>query len=269
VPLRRLHERARPVVQAFVEHDLPTVTAALAYRMLVALPAFVLLALGLLSVTGSRDVWDETIGPTLRDRVTSPVYVATDFSVGRIFDTSAGWLIGVATLLLVWELSRAVRTVMKAMNVVWELEERRSKTELWLTDLALALAAGGLVALAMLTVTVVPRLVDGWLTGVLKLGAWAVAVVLLGLALALLVRYAPAKHPEPRWASVGAGLTLAGWVAASVLYGWWAGSVANYKSAVGVLTAFLVLCAYVYTLCGIFLGGIQLDALARAKQKGG
>jgi len=269
VPLRRLHERARPVVQAFVEHDLPTVTAALAYRMLVALPAFVLLALGLLSVTGSRDVWDETIGPTLRDRVTSPVYVATDFSVGRIFDTSAGWLIGVATLLLVWELSRAVRTVMKAMNVVWELEERRSKRELWLTDLVLALAAGGLVALAMLTVTVVPRLVDGWLTGVLKLGAWAVAVVLLGLALALLVRYAPAKHPEPRWASVGAGLTLAGWVAASVLYGWWAGSVANYKSAVGVLTAFLVLCAYVYTLCGIFLGGIQLDALARAKQKGG
>ena len=49
-------------MRAFVEHDLPTVTAALAYRMLVALPAFVLFALGLLSVTGSRDVWDETIG---------------------------------------------------------------------------------------------------------------------------------------------------------------------------------------------------------------
>ena len=58
---------------------------------------------------------------------------------------------------------------------------------------------------------------------------------------------------------------MARWVAASVVYGWWAGSVANYKSAVGVLTAFLVLCAYVYTLCGIFLGGVQVDALARAE----
>ena len=55
---------------------------------------------------------------------------------------------------------------------------------------------------------------------------------------------------------------------ASVLFGWWAGSVANYKSAVGALTAFLVLCAYVYTLCGIFLGGVQLDALARAEANG-
>jgi uncharacterized BrkB/YihY/UPF0761 family membrane protein len=61
---------------------------------------------------------------------------------------------------------------------------------------------------------------------------------------------------------------VAGWIVASVLFGSWAGSVANDRSAVGVLTAFLVLCAYVYTLCGIFLGGVQLDALARAEANG-
>ena len=255
------------MTRAFVEHDLPTFTAALAYRLLVALPAFLLLALGLLSVTQSRSVWEETIGPAIRDRVTSPVYTAIDFTVDRVFETGAGALIAVASLLLLWELTRAVRTVMKAMNVVWELTERRSRRELLVTDVALAVGVGLLLAFAIVVVTIVPRLFDGWVAALTKLGAWAVAVVLLGVALALLVRYAPAQRPEPKWVSVGAALTVAGWVVASLLFAWWAGSVADYKSAVGALTVFLILAAYVFTLCAIFLGGIQLDAIARAEAK--
>jgi membrane protein len=235
--------------------------------MLVALPAFALLALGVLSATGSRDVWEETLGPPIRDRVTAPVYTGLDFTVDRVFETGATSLVVVASLLLVWELSRAVRTVMKALNVVFELEERRTKREIVVTDLALALGVGALLALAIVVVTIVPRLVDGWLAVLLKLGAWAAAVVLLGLAVALLVRYAPAQRPEASWASAGAVLTIAGWILASVLFAWWAGSVADYKSAVGALTVFLILAAYVFTLCAIFLGGVQVDAIARAELK--
>jgi uncharacterized BrkB/YihY/UPF0761 family membrane protein len=48
----------------------------------------------------------------------------------------------------------------------------------------------------------------------------------------------------------------------SLLFGWWAGSVADYKSAVGTLTAFLLLTTYVLTSTTIFLAGVQLDELA-------
>jgi uncharacterized BrkB/YihY/UPF0761 family membrane protein len=52
----------------------------------------------------------------------------------------------------------------------------------------------------------------------------------------------------------------------SLAFGWWAGSIADYKSAVGTLTAFLLLTTYVLTSTTIFLAGAQLDELAR---KGG
>jgi membrane protein len=260
-------DRARPLARAFVEHDLATFTAALAYRVLVSLPALALLTLGLLSATGKREVWDETLGPTIRDRVTAPVFTGVDFSVDRIFETGAAGLIALAAALLVWELARAVRTVTKALNVIFGCDETRSWKALAAIDVALALGVGAILALAVLVVAIVPRLADGSVSLLLTLAAWGFDAVLLGLAIALLVRYAPARRPGARWVSGGAVLTVVGWILTSALFGWWAGSVANYKTAVGALAVFLVLSAYVFALCAVFLGGVQLDALARERAK--
>jgi uncharacterized BrkB/YihY/UPF0761 family membrane protein len=53
------------------------------------------------------------------------------------------------------------------------------------------------------------------------------------------------------------------WLAASALFGWWAGSVASYESAVGTLTFFLVLTAYTFTSAAIFLVGVEVDERIR------
>jgi hypothetical protein len=46
------------------------------------------------------------------------------------------------------------------------------------------------------------------------------------------------------------------------------GSVANFKTAIGSLTVFLVLTAYVFTSAAIFLVGVQLDELLRKDVRG-
>jgi membrane protein len=92
---------------------------------------------------------------------------------------------------------------------------------------------------------------------------WPVAVLLLGLAVALLVRYAPAEHPDPRWASVGSAVIVGGWLLISVAYGVWVRSVASYESATGTLLAFLVLTAYVLAVSAVFLVGVEIDEAAR------
>jgi membrane protein len=86
---------------------------------------------------------------------------------------------------------------------------------------------------------------------------------LLGVALGLLVRYAPAEHPEPRWASAGSFAVVDIWILAPIGFKWWVSSVANFETAVGTLTVFLVLTAYVFTSSAIFLLGVQLDELLR------
>jgi membrane protein len=83
-----------------------------------------------------------------------------------------------------------------------------------------------------------------------------------------LVRFGPAEKPETRWASAGLLLIVASWMLATIGFSWWVGSVANFKTAIGSLTVFLVLTAYVFTSAAIFLVGVQLEELLRKDVRG-
>jgi membrane protein len=249
---------------AWVEHHLMVFAGAVAFRVLISLVPVVLLALGLLGALGLEDVWTDSIAPEIQDRVTAPVFTAIDFSVDRIFASSSAALIVFASLLLLWELSRAVRVIMVAFNEIHEVEEHRSWARLLGVTLGLAISIGIALVVSMLVVTVLPRLAGGGLAQAgLTVTAWAVTVVVLGVATGLLVRYAPADKPQPRWASAGSALVVGTWVAASLLFGWYAGSIANYESAAGAMLVFLLLTAYVLVSSAILLVGVLVDERAR------
>jgi uncharacterized BrkB/YihY/UPF0761 family membrane protein len=93
--------------------------------------------------------------------------------------------------------------------------------------------------------------------------------VLLGIAIGALVRYAPAEHPRPRWASAGSIAIVGAWIVLSLVFRVWVSNVSNFKTGVGFLTAFLVLGAYVYLSVVVFLAGVQLDELLRVKSGAG
>jgi membrane protein len=264
----QLVDRVRPIASAFKEHKLSAHTGAIAFRVLVALVPLVLLGLAMLGALGLEDVWTDSLAPSVQERVSPPVFTAIDYSVEKIFRSGSAGLIALASLLLFWELSRAVRAVMVALNVIHDVEESRSATRLLAATLGLALAIGLALVGSVLAVTVFPRLgVEGPLHALLTVFAWLVAAMLLALAVALLVRYAPAEHPSPSWASAGSVLIVGTWIVASLLFGWWAGSVANYESAVGSLTVFLFLTAYVLVSSAIFLIGVELDELGRRGER--
>jgi membrane protein len=79
------------------------------------------------------------------------------------------------------------------------------------------------------------------------------------------VRYAPAEHPQPRWASIGSALVVGTWLVASALFHWYVSSVADFESPVRSLTALLVLNAYLFTTAMILLVGVELDELLRTR----
>ena len=253
----------RDVAAAWGRHRLSTHAAAIAFRILVSLVPVALLALAMLGVLGLGDVWSDSIAPAVHDRVTQPVFDAIDYSVRKILSDGSIGLIAFASLLLLWELARAVRAVTVALNEIHDVEEGRSRARVAATTLALAVATGVCLVASTLAIVVLPRLADGAERVGLTIAAYAIAIVLLGLVVALLVRYAPAEHPSPEWASVGGALVVASWLGASALFGWWAGSVASYKSATGTLTFFLVLTAYAFTSAAIFLIGVEVDERVR------
>jgi membrane protein len=256
----------RDLLRCARDHKLPVYSAALAFQTLTALVPITLLGLAILGAAGLEDVWRDTLGPSVQEKVTQPVFEGIDYSVERIFRQGSGGLIAVAFALVLWYVSFAVRLLMDALNTIHDVRERRSWLRQVVTAVGLALATACLVVAATLVVTAGPRLADGgvldWTLAILR---WPVAALLLAAVVALLFRYAPAERPEIRWASAGSALVIVVWFVTSLAFRWWVSSVANFKTAVGSLTVFLILTAYVFVSSAIFLVGADLDELLRTR----
>jgi membrane protein len=263
----RLADIVRRLAADSAEHHLWTYASAISFRALVALVPLVLLGLALLSALGLEDVWSSSVAPAVQTHVTPPVYAAINFSVDKIFSSSTAGLIAFAGALLVWDMTWAVSTVMEALNEIHGVEERRGWRRRLLVALALAVAVIVCTVGSVLAVILGPR-AGGALHFVFGVGRWPVAVLLLSVAVGLLVRFGPAEKPETRWASAGSLLVVGSWILATIGFRWWVGSVANFKTAIGSLTVFLVLTAYVFTSAAIFLIGVQLDELLRKDGRG-
>jgi len=218
------------VASAAAGDRLLTYAAAIAFQSLIALIPLTLLGLGLLGAFGLESTWTNSIAPAIENRVTAPVFDAIDFTVRRVLNHGTAGLIAFAALLSLWYLSAGMRAVMEAR---------------------------------VLVVVVAPRAVhNGVGHVVLGLGRWLVALLLLALAVAPLVRYGPAEHPQPRWASVGSALIIGGWVAATLIFRAIV-SVLNFKSPSGSLTGLITLNGYLFTSALIFLVGVEVDELLR------
>jgi membrane protein len=255
------------VRDAFVEHNLLTYAAAIAFQMIVALLPLAFLGLALLGVFGLGHLWEDTLLPTLRGRVTPEVYRAVDSTGRKIVSTDTAATIVVAGILSVWYLTAAVRTVMEALNRIHDVVDEREWWRRGVLAVGLGTATGAAVVGSFLLLTW-GSTVTGAAAVALDVGRWLAAVLLLGLAVGLLVRVAPAEHPEPRWASAGSLLVVGTWIVASVLYKLWLTEVIDLQSPTGILAGLLALALYLFITAAVFLVGVQLDETLRKLTRG-
>ena len=260
----RLRRFVRLWIDLFAKHELLDHAGAIAFAVLKSLIPLTLLGLALLGALGEERVWRKTIGPGLKPHVQPATYHAIDFSVEKIFSTDSSGLIAFASLLALWYISGSVRAMIGAVNDIYEAKDERS----WPRRYALSFGLAACIALGVIGALLV-AIVVGRLGGpeplrvVAEVGRWVAAVALLGLALELLVRFAPAKPRSKKWVSAGTALVVVAWIGATLIFEQFVAHVANFKTASGNLLVFLVLIGYVYTSSIILLVGIELDELLR------
>jgi membrane protein len=260
----RLRKFVKLWVDLFAKHELLDHASAVAFAVLKALVPLTLLGLALLGALGQERVWRDTLAPGIEPHVQPATFHAIDVAVQKVFSTGATSLIAFASVLAAWYLSGSVRGVMTGMNQIYECEESRP----WKVRYAISTALGAAIAVcvigALLSVLAAPDLArHGALQVVVSIARWPVALALLGLAVGLLMRFAPVEPRTKRWASVGSLMVILAWVAASMIFKLFVTEVANFKTATGSLAVFLVLTGYVYTSSIIFLVGVELDELFR------
>jgi membrane protein len=260
----RLKRFVKLWVDLFNEHELLDHASGISFAVLKALVPLTLLGLAVLGAVGQRHVWQETLLPGLRPHVQPATAHALDVAVQKIFSTDSTGLIVFASIVALWYVSGSVRGVMTATNVIYDVDETRSWKVRYPLSLGLAAAILFCVVGAVLSVLAAPALAShGALEVVVAIGRWLVAVVLLALAVALLVRFAPVEPRSGAWVSGGSVLVILAWVAASMIFKLLVTEVLNFKTATGSLGIFLVLSGYVYTSSIIFLLGVEVDELLR------
>jgi membrane protein len=157
----------------------------------------------------------------------------------------------------------AVNMMMQALNRIHDVKENRSKLRRVVVASGLGVAVVLCLIASVLVQAVAPSIAHGPAGFFLSAARWLVALLFLWAAVALLFRYAPAQKPEFGWASAGSLVVIGTWAVASLLFRVWVTEVANFKTATGSLTVFLVLTAYVLASSMIFLIGAEMDERAR------
>ena len=248
--------------ERFAEHELFTYARALAFQVLKSLIPLSLLGLALLGAVGRRDVWTKHLAPPLKSRLDPPVFHAIDFAVEKIFASNSAGLIAFSAFLTVWFVSGGVRAVMSAINRIYGVRDERPLWIRWALSIGLAVCVVAGVVGAALLVEAVPKQ-NGTLEILLVAVRWIGALAALITATGLLVRLAPVRPRPKRWASAGAVLVIATWIVTSFAFRWYASTFANFKTAVGQLTVFIILMAYAYASSIVLLVGIEIDELLR------
>ncbi|HZO98010.1 MAG TPA: YhjD/YihY/BrkB family envelope integrity protein [Gaiellaceae bacterium] len=262
----RLREAVDLWVDLFDRHGLLTYASAIALQTLVAAIALALLGLGVLGAIGREDLWNAQLAPQVQHHVLPSVFAGIQQTVQGIFARDSTGLIVFAAVLAIWEVSGAVRACMGALTRVYDAEETRPW---WIRfpisfALAVAMIAGLLGAILLVMAVHGPH---GVLFVLFDIFRWLLALLLVGLAFGLLVRFAPAERRAKRWASVGASLVVVAWVVQALVFKWYVGSVANLKTATGSLLVFLLLTSFFYVGSIVLLVGIELDELLRKDAK--
>ena len=169
-------------------------------------------------------------------------------------------------LVALWSASSAVRTLMEALNVAYNEEERRGMIAFYGT--ALLLTFGGVVAVvvAMVLVVGLPAVLKfiglNWLVeSVVSLIRWPILAVLAILGFAVFYRFGPSRaQPRWRWVSWGAAIAVALWILGSALFSLYVTRFGNYNETYGAAGAIVILLMWFLLSSYAVLIGAEINA---------
>jgi membrane protein len=271
---------ARDLTHEWQEDRVGGLAAEIAFFALLSIfPALVAVtgALGLLEgIVGDRlaaDAEEEVVG--FFERILTDDASDTVDAVRELFREATPGALTAGGLAALWAASRAFAAVTRALDVVYDIPERRGYVRL--RALALALALGsvlvGAVMLAMLVLgpllgtgrDIADRLdFGGGFAAFWDVVRWPLMAVLLTAWAATLFHVAPNHRTPWRWDLPGAALCAAGWFFLSIGFSTYLQVAAGTNQVLGALGGSVILVLWLYLLAISLLVGGEVNALLAA-----
>jgi membrane protein len=273
--LRLLLEVSKRSITKFLRHYMSSWAAALAYHALFAIVPFLALLVVLLWLLGIGNFFIEGLtDQTSSAALQGPTAEAVEQWIGieqSEYQTLGGWISFaiISISIAVWSVSDGIRTLTRALNTAYEVEETRPSWKRYGVSFFYALGLAVMVILGCALLLIGPELV-GRVVGLvgldemfISLWTWLrlpVALVLLMLAVSIVYWAVPNVNYPYRLITPGAALAVIVWILASLGFSFYLANFANYSAVYGSLGLAFVLLLYFYTSASVLLLGAEVNA---------
>jgi membrane protein len=252
--------------------------AALAYYSFLAIPAVLLVGLGLFTLIASPDAIT-----TLMDKIGQVAPSETTDLLGdslrRLNQNESSSLVMtiVGFVLALWTTTGAMTAFMRALNRAYDREEKRNFVRQRLVALQMLGAMGaafllvfGLLVLGPLISEWIGRALDiegviGWVWWIAQ---WPVLIIGLLAAFATVLYLGPnVDHPKWQFITPGSVIALFIWLVASGLFAIYTSMFGSYNKTWGTLAAVIVMLTWLWLTALALLFGAEVNAEAERSRE--
>lgn len=198
---------------------------------------------------------------TARPLVLEQLQTVTSGGTGSLTTT---FVVAAATAL--WSASGSTQKLLTSIQSIYERPETRGVLRLYTQAVLLALGSAVFVAVAVALLVGASTVVSGLATPVrllVEVARWALLVVLVMIALAVVYRVAPDRPgPRLRLLSLGSAAATVVWVAGSVVFSVYVDHFSSYGQTYGALAAVVVVMLWLYLTVYVVLMGAEINVEA-------
>ncbi|APV38664.1 ribonuclease BN [Pseudomonas frederiksbergensis] len=265
---QRLHRVMVRTITEFVDDEMSTYASALAYQMLFSLFPFILFLIALIGFLHLPDFFSWL---RLQSELVLPPQALEQ--VNPVIDQlqqSKGGLLSVGIVIALWTASAGVRLMMSAMNAAYDVVEGRPAWKRFPLSIFYTIGIAGMLLIAAALMVLGPQ-VMGWIAAQVGLEdfivtlwtivRWPVVVILMMMAVALIYYVMPDVKQEFRFITPGSVLAVVVWILASVGFGLYVKTFADYNAMYGSIGAIIVLLLYFYISAAVLLLGAEMNAV--------
>jgi membrane protein len=261
-----------------VTHGITDLAAALAYYSFLAIPAVLLVAVGLFSLFASPDAIT-TLIDKLGTVAPSQATQLVEDSLRRMNENKNGSLamVVVGFILALWTTTGAMTSFMRAVNQAYDRDENRGfvRQRITAVQMVIAMSVAFLLVFGLL---VLGPVMSGWIGNALDIESamgwlwWIVQwpILLLGLlAVFATVLYLGPNVDHPRWRFVtpGAVFAVVVWLVASGLFAVYTSTFSTYNKAWGSLAAVIIMLTWLWVTGIALLLGAEINAEAERSRE--
>lgn len=268
----------RAVRETLDDHG-PTLAGAMAYYAFLAIPALLLVAVGVFGLLAGQDAIT-TIVDQLSNLIPSQAQTLIDDALTRVTEqqASSGILLTLGgTVLALWTLTGAMESLIWALNTAYERDETRRFLKRRLTALAMVVCMLVAFVLAFGLLVLGPHL-SGWIGSAVDAetfvrwlwwtAQWPILIVGLLAAFATILYLGPdVDHPRWSFITIGTAVAVAIWLLASGAFAVYVGHFGSYDKTWGSLAGVIILLTWLWISSLALLFGAEVNAEAERSRE--